>query len=449
MTSRIGLTLAIFAIASVVSISGVPAAMALSSEDRSSEDRSSEDSESEHQLLEQARAILQEVPLVDGHNDVPWQYRKRVKNHLAELDLAGDTTTLEPPMHTDLARLKAGGVGGQFWSVFVPADLSGPESVRAVLEQIDVVHRLLDLYPDTLELALTADDVERIHGEGKVASLIGIEGGHALGDSLGVLRQLYSLGSRYMTLTHSLNVAWADSATDDPKVGGLSPFGKEVVREMNRLGMLVDLSHVSPAVMRQALDVAEAPAIFSHSSARAVTNHPRNVPDDVLLRLKKTDGVVMVTFVPIFVSEDLLQYFVSYQAEKKRFEVLHTGDPEAAKKALEEWTDQNEQPKVTLSDVADHIDHVRKVAGIDHVGIGGDLDGISSTPEGLDGADRYPYLFAELLRRGYSPEDLKKIAGLNLLRVFRKAEAVSRKLQKEKGPSDVLIEELDEAVAED
>lgn len=393
--------------------------------------------------LEQAREILRGVPLIDGHNDVPWQYRRRAHNHLEGIDFAGDTTALEPGMHTDLKRLKEGLVGGQFWSVFVPADLPEPEAVVAVTEQIDLVHRLIARYPEALELALTADDVERIHGAGKVASLIGMEGGHSIGSSLAVLRQLYHLGARYMTLTHSLNVPWADSATDAPKVGGLSPFGKEVVREMNRIGMLVDLSHVSAEVMHQTLDVSEAPVIFSHSSARGVTDHPRNVPDDVLKRLKETDGVVMVTFVPSFVSEESRQAWARYRAERERFESLYPGSPEDAEKAFQTWSAEQVWPKATLAHVADHIDHVKAVAGIDHVGIGGDFDGISTVPEGLEGVDRYPHLFAELLRRGYSREELEKIAGRNLLRVFRKVEEVSGRLQGERGPSEALIAELD------
>ncbi|MCB1035529.1 MAG: dipeptidase, partial [Acidobacteria bacterium] len=367
--------------------------------------------------LEQVREILRQVPLVDGHNDVPWQYRQRVSNHLDQIDLAGDTTSLDPPMHTDIPRLRKGGVGGQFWSVFVPADLPGPEAARATFEQIDLVHRLVRRYPQDLELALTAADVRRIHAQGRVASLIGMEGGHSIANSLGVLRQLYAVGARYMTLTHSENVDWADSSTDAPEVGGLSPFGREVVREMNRLGMLVDLSHVSPAVMHQALDVTQAPVIFSHSSAFALTAHPRNVPDDVLKRLPENGGVVMVTFVPAFVSEPVRQYWAAYQAEEKRFEALYPGAPDKAKAALEAWREANPSPMATLSDVADHVDHLVKEAGVDHVGIGSDFDGIRFTPEGLGGADAYPDLLAELLRRGYSAEDAGKIAGGNVLRV--------------------------------
>ncbi len=394
--------------------------------------------------VEQAREILRQVPLIDGHNDVPWQYRSRVSNHLAEIDFSGDTTRLDPPMHTDLRRLREGGVGGQFWSVFVPASLPGPEAARATFEQIDLVHRLVRRYPEDLELALSAADIRRIHGQGRIASLIGVEGGHSIANSLGVLRQLYQTGARYMTLTHSLNIDWADSATDDPVLHGLSKFGREVVGEMNRLGMLVDLSHVSPAVMHQALDIAQAPVIFSHSSAFALTAHPRNVPDDVLERLADNGGVVMVTYVPAFISEPVRQYWAGYEAEKKRFEALHPGDPEQAKTDFKAWKEANPVPVATLSDVADHIDHLRKIAGIDHVGIGSDFDGIRFTPEGLGGADTYPDLLAELLRRGYSAEDVGKIAGLNVLRAFEGAEKTAARLQKETPASDALIEELDE-----
>ena len=395
-------------------------------------------------LLQQAREILRQVPLVDGHNDVPWQYRRRVANHLAEIDLAADTTGLEPPMHTDLPRLRKGGVGAQFWSVFVPASLPGPEAARATFEQIDLVHRMIEKYPEDLELALTAADIRRVHGEGRIASLIGMEGGHSIANSLGVLRQLYRVGARYMTITHSLNVDWADSATDEPALGGLSPFGREVIREMNRLGMLVDLSHVSPAVMHQVLDIAEAPVIFSHSSAFARTAHPRNVPDDVLKRLADNGGVVMVTYVPAFVSEPVRQFWAAYQAEQKRFETLYPGDPEQAKADLDGWLEANPAPTATLSDVADHIDHLRQVAGIDHVGIGSDFDGIRFTPDGLGGADTYPDLLAELLHRGYSAEDVGKIAGLNALRAFEAAERAAARLQGSRAASDALFEELDE-----
>ena len=393
------------------------------------------------ELVARARALLEEVPLVDGHNDLPWELRTRFSNHLAAIDLTQDQSGLEKPLHTDLVRLERGGVGAQFWSVYVPADIPNP--TVAVLEQIDVVHRLAARYPQALEVALTAADVERIHRAGKVASLIGVEGGHAISDSLAVLRQLYAAGARYMTITHSKNTAWADSATDAPKVGGLSPFGVEVVREMNRLGMLVDLSHVSAEAMHDALDAAAAPVVFSHSSARALDAHPRNVPDDVLRRLPQNGGVVMVTFVPGFLSEAVRAWWAEEDAAKARFKALHSGNPEAEKAALEAWRTANPEPPATLAEVADHVEHARRLAGIDHVGIGSDFDGITTVPVGLEDVADYPVLLAELLRRGWSEGDVKKLAGENALRVLRQAETVAARLQKERPASDALIGELD------
>jgi membrane dipeptidase len=394
-------------------------------------------------LVARARKLLDEVPLVDGHNDVPWELRQRVKNHLAQLDLRSDTSALEKPMHTDVARLRKGGVGAQFWSVYIPADLAGPESVRTVMEQIDVVHRLAELYPDTFEIATSTRDIERIHKAGRIASLIGMEGGHSIDNSLGVLRQLYNAGARYMTITHSKNVDWADSATDAPKHEGLTKFGEEVIREMNRLGMLIDLSHVSPDTMKDAMAVSEAPVIFSHSSARALDAHPRNVPDDVLRLLPQDGGVVMVTFVPSFISEPVRTWSSLEDAEEARLKALLPEDPKRVEADLETWRKEHPVPRATLAQVADHIEHVRRVAGIDHVGIGSDFDGITSVPEGLEGVDDYPVLLAELLRRGWTDEDVKKLAGRNVLRVFREAEKVSERLRKERPASDALIEELD------
>ena len=387
--------------------------------------------------------ILREVPLIDGHNDLPWQYEERVKNHLAQIDISQDQSKLTPPLHTDIARLRQGRLGGQFWSVYVPTSLKGADAVRAVLEQIDVVHRLDERYADTFELARTADDIVRIHRGGKIASLIGIEGGHSIGNSLAVLRQLYAAGARYMTITHSDNNDWADSATADPAHNGLTPFGKQVIGEMNRLGMLVDLSHIAPKTMHDVLDLAAAPVIFSHSSARAVTDHARNVPDDVLLRIKELDGVVMVSFVPTFSSEKARANDAAKDAETARLKALYRGQPERVKTLLAEWEAANPAPRATVQDVANHIDHIVKIAGAAHVGLGADLDGISTTPEGLDSVATYPTLFAELIRRGYTDEQLKGIAGLNVLRVMRKAEAVAARLQKERPPSDVRIEEAD------
>jgi membrane dipeptidase len=394
-------------------------------------------------LVERARRILKEVPLIDGHNDLPWELRQRVANHLDKLDLTQDTSHFEKPMHTDIPRLKQGGVGGQFWSVYIPVELAGPQAVGTVMEQIDVVHRLAERYPDAFEIATTADDVERIHKAGKVASLIGMEGGHSIDNSLGVLRQLYAAGARYMTITHSKNNDWADSGTDAPKHNGLTPFGEEVVREMNRLGMLVDLSHVSPDTMKDAMAVSEAPVIFSHSSTRALDAHPRNVPDEILRKLPEDGGVVMVTFVPGFVSEEVRGWNAMKDAEEARLKTLHPDSPDTVKTELDAWVKAHAGPRATLAQVADHIEHVRQIAGIDHVGIGSDFDGIQSTPLGLDGVEDFPALFAELLRRGWSDDDCKKLAGRNVLRVMREVEKVSARLRKERPASDAKIEELD------
>ncbi len=394
-------------------------------------------------LLERARRILREVPLVDGHNDLPWELRQRVSNHLDKLDLTQDTSRLEKPMHTDIPRLKAGGLGAQFWSVYIPSDLAGPQAVGIVFEQIDVVHRLAERHPEVFEVAGTAADVERIHKAGRIASLIGMEGGHSIDNSLGVLRQFYAAGARYMTITHSKNNDWADSGTDAPKHNGLTPFGEEVIREMNRLGMLVDLSHVSPDTMKDAMGVSEAPVIFSHSSARALDAPPRNVPDESLRKLPEDGGLVMVTFVPSFISEEVRAWGATEDAEEARLKTLHPEDPDAVKIQLEAWTKAHPTPRATLAQVADHIEHVREVAGVEHVGIGSDFDGISSTPVGLDGVEDYPALLAELLRRGWTDEEVKKLVGGNALRVMREVEKVSARLRKERPASDALIQELD------
>ncbi len=369
-------------------------------------------------FLERARALHAQVPVFDGHNDYPWEVRQRAGKDPARLDIAGP----QPATHTDVPRLRRGGIGAQFWSVYVPASFAGQQAVTATLEQIDIVHRMLARYPGTFELALTADDVERIFKAGKIASLIGMEGGHAIDSSLGALRMFHRLGARYMTLTHGRNVPWADSATDTPVVGGLSPFGEEVVREMNRLGMLVDLSHVSPDAMRDAIRVSTAPVIFSHSSARALCDHPRNVPDDVLRLLPANGGVVMVSFVPGFTTPEAMAWDNADEAEQARVEKALSGDEAGRRKAREAWIAAYPRPKVTIAQVADHIDHVRKVAGIDHVAYGSDFDGITSTPVGLEDVSTFPALTAELLRRGYTDTDVKKVLGLNLLRVMRAAE---------------------------
>lgn len=386
-------------------------------------------------LLDRARALHKQVPLIDGHNDYPWAVRENVARDLSRLDI----TQSQPSIHTDIARLRAGGVGGQFWSVYTPSDYAGQTAVTATLEQIDIVHQMMKRYPDTFELALTADDVERIFRKGKIASMIGMEGGHSIDNSLAALRMFHRLGARYMTLTHSRNTPWADSATDTPQHNGLTPFGEAVVREMNWLGMLVDLSHVSPDTMKDAIAVSAAPVIFSHSSARAINDVPRNVPDDVLQLLPKNGGIVMVTFVPGFLSPKVTAWNTQQTAEVNRLQQQFPNDEAARRSGLEAWLKANPAPRATVADAADHIDHIRKVAGIDHIGLGGDYDGITSVPEGLEDVSKYPALTAELLRRGYKDDEIKKILGLNILRVMRAAESVSAKLQKERGPSPLLF----------
>jgi membrane dipeptidase len=373
-------------------------------------------------VLDRARALHREVPLVDGHNDFPWALRRRVPSRdLARLDIRMP----QPAIMTDIPRLRAGGVGAVFWAAYVPASTPGPEAVRMTHEQIDVVHRMAERYPDVFELARSAADVERIFAAGRIASLIGIEGGHSIDGSLETLRAMHARGVRYMTLTHSRNLPWADSATDTRKAGGLTPFGEEVVAEMNRLGMLVDLSHVSPDTMAHALRVTRAPVIFSHSSARALTDVPRNVPDDILRTVPANGGVVMVTFVPGFVSPAVAAYERREDDERRRLTRAHPKTPTAVERGLRAFRDANPRPRATLADVADHIDHVRAVAGIDHVGIGSDFDGIEHVPEGLEDVSTFPALTAELLRRGYDDEDVKKILGLNVLRVMREAERIA------------------------
>lgn len=382
-------------------------------------------------LLARARRLHAEVPLIDGHNDLPWQIRERAGGDLAKLDISRP----QPSVHTDLARLHAGGVGAQFWSVYVPAGEDGDRAVETTLEQIDLVHRMVRRYPGDLELALTANDVERIHRQKKIASLIGIEGGHSIGGSLGVLRTMHRLGARYMTLTHSLNVAWADSATDVRAHGGLTPFGRDVVREMNRLGMLVDLSHVSPETMEDALEVTQTPVIFSHSSARALVDVPRNVPDAILRRLPANGGVVMVSFVPDFTSKEMAAWAEADEREQARLIALWPKAPERVRQGRDAWRQAHAAPQTTLGQVADHIDHVRRVAGIDYVGIGSDFDGITRTPRGLPDVGAFPALTVELLRRGYADEDVRKVLGLNVLRVMRNVEAAAARSAAPVSPS--------------
>jgi membrane dipeptidase len=392
----------------------------------------------EDAALAHARELLKRAVLVDGHNDLPWAIRE---SETAPTDVEAYDLRRRTPGDTDLERLRAGGVGAQFWSVYVPAELPGGLA-RYQLEQIDIARRVIARYPDAFGLALTADDIEREHKAGRIASLLGMEGGHALENSLGALRAYYDLGVRYLTLTHSKTLDWADSATDEARHGGLTPFGEEVVREMNRLGMLVDLSHVSPDSMHDALRVSQAPVIFSHSSARAVCDHPRNVPDDVLKEVARNGGVVMVTFVASFVSAEAAKVLgpLWKQAGERTKDVK---DPKERQRIWRELRSQVQVPKVTLAQVADHIEHIRRVAGVDHVGLGGDYDGNSNWPEGLEDVAGYPRLFAELIRRGWSDADLVKLAGGNLLRVLRAAEATSARLRQERPASTATIEKLD------
>ena len=382
----------------------------------------------EDAALTRARALLKAHPVIDGHNDLPWEIRinPASRMNVEAYDLRGKVSG-----QTDLRRLREGHVGGQFWSVYIPGDFRDSGFARVQLEQIDIARRVIAKYPE-LQLVTTAAGAEQAMRQGRIASFIGMEGGHAIENSLGALRAYYDLGARYMTLTHNVTLDWADAAGDSAKHGGLTPFGTEVVREMNRLGMLVDLSHVSPGTMSDALDASAAPVIFSHSSARAITNVPRNVPDSILARLPRNGGVVMVTFVPGFVSQKLVD-----AVERVRQQAATLPSDSARARLFREA--EATLPKATIADVADHIEHVRKVAGVDHVGLGGDYDGTDQLPVGLQDVSRYPYLFAELIRRGWSDADLAKLANGNILRAMRQAEQAAARLQKERTPSVTSI----------
>ncbi|MER7831069.1 dipeptidase [Streptomyces sp. NPDC095602] len=390
--------------------------------------------------LDAARELLAEFPVVDGHNDLPWALREKAGYDLDRLDVAADQTGR---LHTDLPRLRAGGVGAQFWSVYVRSDMAGDDAVSATLEQIDCVDRLLERHPSELAAALTADDMEAARARGRIASLKGAEGGHSINNSLATLRALYALGVRYMTLTHNDNIAWADSATDVPRVGGLSAFGREVVREMNRLGMLVDLSHVAATTMRDALDTSEAPVIFSHSSSRAVCDHPRNIPDDVLERLPANGGVAMATFVPKFILPEAVEWTARADENLRAHGFHHLDTSPEAMRLHAAFEEAHPRPVATAATVADHLDHMREAAGIDHIGIGGDFDGTAFTPEGLDDVSGYPNLIAELLARGWSRTDLAKLTWHNAVRVLRDAEAVARDVAARRGPSTATLTTLD------
>ncbi len=389
--------------------------------------------------LERAKKLLRSTPLIDGHNDLPWEIRQR-KDAPKDVTVYDLRKTTEG--HTDLKRLADGQIGAQFWSIYIPGEIKDSGFAKVQLEQFDIARRIIARYPDRLQLALTSSDIERSFKRGRVGSLLGMEGGHAIENSLGALRSYHELGARYMTLTHNVTLDWADAALDTARHNGLTEFGREVVREMNRLGMLVDLSHVSPATMSDALDVTDSPVIFSHSAARALTDHGRNVPDSILKRLPRNGGVVMVTFVPAFVSPVVAAWEAEAQAQTTAIEEA-VSDTVEQKRRFEEWKATHPRPSATLKQVADHIEYVRKVAGRDHVGIGSDFDGIDTTPEGLEDVSKFPDLFAELIRRGWSDSDLKKLAGQNLLRAMRAAENTAERLQKVTPPSTKTIEQLD------
>lgn len=388
-----------------------------------------------------ATRVLTTTPLIDGHNDLPWAIRNATGNprNVDAYDLRQRT-----PGHTDLARLAAGRVGAQFWSVYIPGEIRDSGFARVQLEQIDIAKRVVARYPDKLEFVTTADGIRRAFAAGRIGSLLGMEGGHAIENSLGALRAFYDQGVRYMTLTHNVHLDWADAAAAPPRLGGLSRFGREVVREMNRLGMLVDLSHVSPGVMSDALTVAEAPVIFSHSNARAITDVGRNVPDSILVRLKTNGGVVMATFVPGFASRRIAEHSARRAAAASEIRRRLGADTAAIRREIAAWTTANPAPKAVLADVADHLDHIKKVAGPEHVGLGGDFDGIDTVIEGLEDVSTYPALFAEMARRGWTERELRGLAGENVLRALTQAEAVAARLQRERPASNATLEQLDQ-----
>jgi membrane dipeptidase len=390
--------------------------------------------------LDRARRILTSTPLIDGHNDLPWAIResKTAPRDVDAYDLRKHTAG-----HTDIERLREGMVGGQFWSVYIPGDVADSGFARMQMEQIDIARRVVERYPDVFVWALNAHDLRQAHRNGKIGSLIGLEGGHAIENSLGTLRAYYDLGARYMTLTHNVTTAWADAALDSPKHGGLTEFGKEVVREMNRMGMLVDLAHVSPGTMSDALDVTEAPVVFSHSGGRGLVDHKRNVPDSILRRVPANGGVVMVPFVTAFVSSQVAVFEQEEQLASDDLKKKFGTDTAAVTRGVQAWRATHPAPKATLSQVADQIEYVKRIVGADHVGIGGDFDGITDVVVGLENVSKYPALFAELAHRGWSDEDLRKLAGENILRVLEQAEQVAARLQRSRPPSTRTIAELD------
>ena len=374
--------------------------------------------------------ILKATPLIDGHNDIAEQLSENYERNIDGL-ASGTAQRNKKPLMTDMARLKQGRVGGQFWSVYIDGSITGDAAIRETLQQIDIVRRMVAAYPRDLEMAATADDVVRIHKAGRIASMIGVEGGRQIGGSLAALRLYYDLGARYMTLTHNQTTEWADAATDEPKYDGLSPFGVQVVKEMNRIGMLVDLSHVAPSTMKDAISASRAPVIFSHSSAGGISPHPRNVPDDVLKLLPANGGVVMVNFVPGFLSQAVWTWSADKDAEEARLKAIHRASKADVTSGLKAWEAAHPRPATDVRIVADHIEHIAKIAGYDHVGLGGDYDGIPYTPTGLEGVETYPVLFAELIRRDWSDANLAKLAGGNVLRALRRAEAVSASMKNE------------------
>ena len=388
--------------------------------------------------LERARTLMREVPLIDGHNDLPWELRTRFSSSFDSLDIA----QAQPSVMTDIPRLRDGMVGGHFWSTYTPSDI--PHAAREGMVQVDVVHRMVERYPDVFEWAGTAADVERIHDGGKIAAMVGLEGGHMIENSLGLLRAFYREGVRYMTLTHSRNTDWADAATDTLAHGGLTRFGEEVVREMNRLGMLVDLSHASDSTMWDVLHVTEAPVLYSHSSSRHFTPHPRNVPDDIARAVADNGGVIMVNYVLPFLFQPAYEWYGARDVLAGRLTEAGVSAAEV-RDSLDAWEEWNPRPRPDMGVVADHMEHLREVAGVDHIGIGSDLDGISMAPVGLEDVSTFPALIAELLRRGWTDEDAKKVIGSNVLRVMGDAEAVAARLQRERPASVATIEMLDGA----
>ena len=385
--------------------------------------------------MEHAKELLMSTPLIDGHNDLPWLIREETGGDVAAFRLERENT-----FDTDIPRLREGLLGAQFWSVWIPGETAPADSRRLQLEQIDIARRIISSHPDTFELALTADDIERVFAEGKIASLLGMEGGYALNNSLAAMHEFYGLGVRYMTLTHNVTLDWADAALGEQRSGGLSEFGRTLVREMNRVGMLVDIAHTSPATMHQALDVSQAPVIWSHAAARALVDHPRNVPDDVLSRLPENGGLVMVTFIPSFLSKEVWEMEEGLWATNAASELVS--------EYRDIWMAHDAEVgaiRASIDDVVDHIEHIRDVAGIDHVGIGSDYWGMVDMPIGLEDVSGFPRLFAALIQREWTDEELRKLAGGNLLRAMRRAEIVAHELQQESPPSRATISDPDTA----